>query len=329
MAYSAVPDQETVRVMQRAVSFMRDCCFDELDDGELAAISEPPEIVHQPGPLDYKLGGAGLSLVAWTSLESIAPESVPLEDMRRLARFGQFMQKRNGEFYAKYVPSAGGRQLPGGSLYYPGEMALGWLELYEQHPSLDLIESAVKALGFLARTRARDDSAPADHWALLATAKLFELAERDKLEIPRELIFNHALQVCHAILEEGYAPPLQPEMDGALVSRGIVTPTATRLEGLQAALRILPLDHPMRPHVEAAVHRGVDFLLRAQVKEGEFAGALPYAISRLQGQDAAATKFNAKVGEVRIDYVQHATSAMVQYLEWAGGRTAAPFDRTE
>lgn len=316
MAHSVVPDPDTVRVMQRATAFMRECCFDELDDGEMAGISEPPEIVHQPGPLDYKLGGAGLGLVAWTSLETISPGSVPIEDMQRLARFGQFMQKRGGEFYAKYVPSSSGRQLPGGSLYYPGEMALGWLELYELRPSPDLVESAVDALVFLAGTRARDGSAPADHWALLATAKLFELAERDKLEIPRELIFNHALQVCHAILDEGYAPQPLPEMDGALVSRGVVTPTATRLEGLLAALRFVPGGHPMRPHMESAVHRGIDFLLRAQVEDGEFAGALPWAIAKLPGGDPATLKFNDQVGEIRIDYVQHAMSAMVQYLEW-------------
>jgi hypothetical protein len=283
----------------------------------MAGVSEPIEVTGRKGPLDYKLGGAGLGLIALASLKSIDGNFVSNEEMRRLANFGQYLQMRDGEFYANYVPSRGGRSMPGVSLYYPGEMALAWLKLYEQAPSADLIDSTVRALTFLAGERAKAGAAPSDHWALLATAKLFEIAEREQLTIPRDVIFNHALQVCHAILEEGHVHQPLPVMEGALVPAGVVTPTATRLEGLLAALTFLPHDHPMRRHVEGAVHRGVDFLLRAQVKGGDFDGAFPYAISRVpEGLGDGAAAFNAQVGEVRIDYVQHSLSALVQYLDW-------------
>jgi hypothetical protein len=317
LANTMLPDAETTAVMGRAVDYMRECCLKDLEGGKIAAVAEPDAIASGKRALGYKLGGAGLALVALATYAEIEPGSVPLQDMQKLAGFGQFMQSRRGEFYAKYVPAKGGRQFLGASLYYPGEMALGWLKLYEQQPDAALIESTVKALTFLARERAGDGSAPADHWALLATAKLFELAERERLDIPRDVLFNHALQVCHAMLEEGYAPQPMPVMEGALVPNGVVTPTATRLEGLLAALAFLPEVHPMRKHVEAAVHRGVDFLLRAQVRGGPYDGALPFAITRVPlDSGTGAAEFNAQAGEIRIDYVQHSMSAMVQYLDW-------------
>ena len=82
-------------------------------------------------------------------------------------------------------------------------------------------------------------------------------------------------------------------------------------------MRFLPPDHPIVPHVASVIHRGVDFLIRAQVKDGPYAGAMPFAIARLpDGTNPGAAKFNRQVTEVRIDYVQHSLSAMVQYLQW-------------
>lgn len=136
--------------------------------------------------------------------------------------------------------------------------------------------------------------------------------------MPRERLVNHALQICDAMLEEARHPQPIAEMEGSLAPRGAVTPTATRLEGLQAALTFLPPDHPIVPHLRAAIDRGIDFLLRAQVKDGPYAGGMPQAISRLP-DDAlgSAREFNQRATEIRIDYVQHSLSALVQYLQRA------------
>ncbi len=58
----------------------------------------------------------------------------------------------------------------------------------------------------------------------------------------------------------------------------------------------------------------MSFLLRAQISEGEFAGAIPRAIGKIGRNISYADEFNRRVTEVRIDYVQHALSAMIQYL---------------
>jgi hypothetical protein len=123
--------------------------------------------------------------------------------MQGLARFGEYLMKWNGAFYPRYIPSEGGRQTSGEVLYYPGEMVLGWMAIYDRHPSSELIEWSLKALMHLARERAAEGAAPPDHWALIATADLFRRAQRDNLQIPREVLLNHAMQICHTMLEDG------------------------------------------------------------------------------------------------------------------------------
>jgi hypothetical protein len=328
MSHAVMPDPEAVRVMTRAADFMRVCCMTKFEDDDMLAVWEPPQLTGGDGPAQYKLGGAALGLAALVSLADASPGSVPEGDMQGLARFGRFMMRWDGEFYSMYVPSGDGRTLRGVSLFYPGEMALAWLMLHERHPSAEWVESAVAALSYLARERAIARNAPIDHWALLATARLFQIAERDGLSIPRQALFDHALQVCHAIVEGSHAPARIPAMEGSLVKsgQGAVPSTAAALEGLLAALTFLPPSHPITPHVAAAAHRGIDYLMQAQIKEGPHAGGMPSDVSTVADDGSeAARKFNAQSTEVRIDYVQHALSAMVQYLGWS---TSPPAGRT-
>jgi hypothetical protein len=107
LSYSVEPDDETIEIMRRGVDFMRACCVSILGDGEMAGIWEPGEITGTKGPPEYKLGGAGLALIALASVRTIDVDFISREEMRRLANFGQYMQMRSGEFYAKYVPTCG------------------------------------------------------------------------------------------------------------------------------------------------------------------------------------------------------------------------------
>lgn len=313
----AFPDAQNVEVMRRAVEYMRKCCYDTLRDGKVIGIHEPDTVARQASRHYYKLGGTGLGLLALTAVERKSPGFVPREEMVRVAALGELLQLRDGSFHSFYNEAKGGPIDRNKSLYYPGEMAKGWVALYELQPEeTDALAHATRALDYLAKTRARSGSAPADHWALLATARLLQAAEKGGIEIPRERLVNHALQVCDAMLDEARFPQPVPAMEGSLAPKGAVTPTATRLEGLQAALTFLPADHPIVPHIRAAVDRGVDFLLRAQVKDGPYAGGLPQAITRLPDDGSPeARSFNQRATEIRIDYVQHSLSALVQYLQ--------------
>ena len=314
LANAVVPDPQAVEVMQRATRFMRDCCFADVD-GRGTGLWEPPALTHSKSPQTFKLGGVGLAIVALASTESVRPGATTAGEMQGFAKFGRQFMKWNGEFGPRYVPSQGGLQSSGDVLYYPGEMVLGWMALYESHPAPELMRWSLDALMRLARERSAAGVAPADHWSLLATADLFRLAARDKVEIPRDVLTRHAVLVCHTILEEAYAPPEMPIMDGALVRRGDAVTTSARLEGLLAALTFLPADHPIVPHVKAAAHRAIAFLLRAQVKSGPHAGGMPLAITTLPASFGGDTrKFNEDATRIQIDHFQHSVSAMSRYL---------------
>ncbi|MBN2133264.1 MAG: hypothetical protein JW741_27440, partial [Sedimentisphaerales bacterium] len=59
---------------------------------------------------------------------------------------------------------------------------------------------------------------------------------------------------------------------------------------------------------------GIRFLLAAQVPSGKFAGAFPRGTHLLPpGHPAYSRAANDRVTEIRIDYVQHALSALIQY----------------
>lgn len=321
MYYQLQPDDNMRSAIERAGRYLRDESIHPISgkDNMLAVWSEP-DVNRSGKPLQAKLGGSGLGLVALLSLENIHPGFTPLSDLQALGRFIAYMQKEEGSFYSKYIPSMGGRWDKWQSLYYPGEAALGLLMLYEKDASHIWIETAAKTLAHLARNRKNKTNIPADHWALLATEKILSLENNDELPVSRELLINHAIQICDAILQSQIENPERPEYDGGFSEGGRTTPTATRLEGLQAILSFLPPDHEVRKRIDSAVPRGISFLLRAQIREGEFIGAFPRAIDKMDQGTPNADKFNRRATEVRIDYVQHALSAMIQYLHLMNGK---------
>jgi hypothetical protein len=101
---------------------------------------------------------------------------------------------------------------------------------------------------------------------------------------------------------------------GAFSAGGRICDTACQLEGLLEALRFLPeADRRRRARIRDAVNEGLAFLLRAQLRAGRHAGAVPRAIARLpETHPSNRGDFNIRATEVRIDYVQHALSAFLR-----------------
>ncbi len=312
--YQLKPDVNIRDAIERAGRYLHKSILPIPESDDISAVWSVLEVIFSGFPLQAKLGGTGLGLVALLSIEKIRPGFTPLSDLQSLGRFIVYMQKEDGSFYSKYIPSMGGRWDKWQSLYYPGEAALGLLMLYDKDSSDIWIEAAAKVLAYLANNRENIAEVPADHWALLATEKLLTLVSYDTLPVSRDLLINHAIQICDTILVSQIEYIERPEYDGGFSEDGRTTPTAIRLEGLLAALTFLPPDHEMRKRIVAAVHRGISFLLRAQVGEGKFVGAFPRAVNKMDQDNPDADTFNRRATEVRIDYVQHALSAMIQYL---------------
>jgi len=277
------------------------------------------------GLREAKLGGTGLGLVALTGVERVRPQSTPREDLRALGRFLLFMQKPDGSFHSKYLAGEAGRDDRWTSLYYPGEAALGLVSLYELDGAAEWLRGAEDALAHLARSRRGQAGVPADHWALLATARLLELRGHDGHRLPGSEMVEHAAQICRSVLAEHAARPGAGRGSGALTGDGRTCPTATRVEGLLAALTFLPAEHAdLRRRIETAVQEAVEFLLRAQIVSGEHAGGMPEHVIMGRGGRRPAPLWGPDPPVVRIDDVQHALSAMLQYVD-AAGATRVPW----
>jgi hypothetical protein len=305
------PSAETQKVISKAVDFLNSQIEPVPgNDGALTVWSRP-EINGSDSPLQAKLGGTGLALVALLSAHEAGAVPADIEHLRGLGRFLEFMQKPDGSFYSKFIPSEGGRDDSWTSLYYPGEAALGLTMLYEKDPQPRWLRAAVEAVSYLARSRKGRLFVEIDHWALLATERLMAL---DDPSIPRELLLEHAVQICRSTLMTA-VPPSEFRHWG-LRPDGSVCSTATRLEGLQAALQVLPEDEPLRPNIERAIEESTRFMVNSQVREGKFAGGIPRAARRLpEEHPLASDSFNERAMEIRIDYVQHVLSALLVYQD--------------
>jgi len=310
------PSEETLSVLRRSTRFLKANCVAPVPrHPDLLAVWSSPQLTLRDHPRKAKLGGAGLTLVALTSFEHIEPNSTPLAELRRLGRFVLYMQKQDGSFYSKYIPSLGGRYDKWTSLYYPGEAALGLAMLYEIDPDQKWLDAAARAISYLARSRQANQRVPADHWALLATAKILPKLERDQGPLTREMALTHARQICKSILAEQQTSTHAGKAYGGFAPDGRVCPAATRLEGLLAARKTLVEgDTALLRRLESAISTGIAFLLEAQVESGEHAGAVPRAVSPLpKNHGHYSSAFNRRATEVRIDYVQHWLSALIEF----------------
>ncbi|MGD8762638.1 MAG: hypothetical protein PVG87_10060 [Desulfobacteraceae bacterium] len=312
------PGSSTLNTLERATGYLKKTAIYPIPDrNDLLAVWSRAEFTGSQIPLQAKLGGTGLGLIALLSVEKRKPETTTVNFLRKMGNFIIFMQKTDGSFYSKYIPEKGGKDDSWTSLYYPGEAALGLLMLYEKDPAQRWLQAAANAIAYLARLRAGRRQVEADHWALLATAKLLPLYDRCQQPLPKSEIMAHAIRICESILTYRSHNSKNTPRHGCLTDDGRTTPTAIRLEGLLAAHRFLPAEHrTLRERIRVTAREGIAFLIRSQIPSGKYTGGIPRAIHPLPINHPRFDKsFNDRATEVRIDYVQHALSAMLDYRE--------------
>lgn len=308
MLQHSEPNQQAVDAMARAAFFMRQNYIGPgMRSNQLVVWSRP-----RPQNSTADLGATGLGLVALTSLELAKPNSVPLLQLQALGHFLVFLQNNDGSFVNKYRAGSGPDE-DFESLYYPGEAALGLIDLYQVDHSSEWLAAAAKALSYLARSRAKLSDVPPDHWALIATAKLLPNYAQSASPASRQELIQHAIQVCQALMKDQFRNPGNQGLDGAFDPTGRTAPTATRMEGLLAALEFIP-DRSMRTQIQESVEHGVSLLIRSQIKDGLYAGGLP----------GASTSSAAGASDIRIDFVQHALCAWLRYKQLFQTAGAAP-----
>jgi hypothetical protein len=306
------PDPEVKRAMLRAAGFLRQRCMAPVaGNPNLIAVWSEPELVGTDQPRQAKLGGTGLGLAALVSVEHLEAGFTSRDELRALGRFLIFMQKPNGEFYSKYFPDLGRSDL-WQSMYYPGEAALGLLMLYELDPAPQWMRGAQQALVAIARQGLRQPRTFPDQWFLLASEYWFRLCDENVPDHVTAEILHHARRICRDMVADQHGQLDCPTIAGCFTPDGRTCPSATRLEGLLAALVFLPpADEALKQEIRLATQRAMRFLLRAQVVDGPLAGAIPHVM--IGFEQPADVSDGTRAGEVRVDYVQHALSAKIQF----------------
>jgi len=302
----AHPDRKTVDAMMRAGAYLRaNYVGADARSGALVVWSRPRGMASQAS-----LGAAGLGLAALAEVDRAETNAIPVTELEGLGKFVVFLQSSDGSFASRYRADAGPDE-EWESLYYPGEAALGLVTLYEVDHKRGWLDAAGRALGWLARRRGHGEEVPLDHWALIAMARLLPSCGGSDCSMSRAQLIGYAGHVSDALLRG------QLE-NGSFDEAGRTAPTATRMEGLLAALEFLPDDATgRRARIQAAVDRGIAFLLRAQITNGPYAGGMPQAVPEA---NSVVVQRDPRASDIRIDYVQHALCAWLRYETMFGGR---------
>jgi hypothetical protein len=246
-----------------------------------------------------KLGGVALASLALSTHAAVTGDRCHLPAAQALGRYLTASIGPDGGF-VHMRDRRSGAALGFVSSYYPGEALLALVRLHAVDGDEAWLDAAERGARHLVQVRDRgvaDDALPHDHWLLYAFADLYR-------HRPNRLYRDHALRIARAIVRAQHRAP----HDGAWDAEGRSAPAATRAEGLWAALP-LALESDAQnggdaaPAMAASAERAVAFLARAQIGPDH-----PHAARAAGGFMASMTN-----DVVRIDYVQHAISALLGY----------------
>lgn len=301
------PKRAQVKFVDRAVGFLKKNIYIANNNKDFLALWTNKKISGREEPQASKLGGNGLALTALAFYEEVKPRSTNIDYLRKIGNFILFMQKKDGSFYPKYIPAAGGLNDKFYSLYYPGEASLGLVKLYGLDQDPKWLNGSIKAMTYLADTRKGKKFVPADHWALIATGEILSLDDKVVgIKIPRKKLINHAKQICQSMIDWSPNYNKNTYLYGCLYGDGRICPTATRLEGLIAIFPYLPReDKELRKKIAGMIVKGTTFLVNSQYKKGIIKGGFPRIAGGLKGES----------NPIRIDYVQHSLTALIGYLD--------------
>jgi hypothetical protein len=280
--------RDVLPVVARSIKWMRKKCSVKILDYQ--GIITNKRITKKKEKSQIKLGANALAILALLGYNNLKPGMVNESYLKKLANFMVYMQKDDGSFYSKYMID-GGQEDDWESSYYPGEAALAFAELDDGY----YFNKALSALSRLATNRQAlsESEIESDHWALIATSKVI----KNNLlpEYSKHLLSYHAEQIANSIAYNW----------NIVLSQHRTTPISTRMEGLIAYLNFADEFNFKTDDVFHIVEQGISFLLKAYERRGSYVGGVT--------RDFEPNKKDSRSDEIRIDYVQHALCAMLNF----------------
>lgn len=294
--YADRRDEAVRAAAERALSFLLTQAIPCLSPDETAlCILEGNEI---------KVGGSALSVIALAEHMKVTGDRSRLEPTRRLGQRLLSIQAPSGEFTLHKQLHPDGEATDFVSEYYPGEALLALTRLYDVDPDPRWLSGAARAAKWLIQVR--DGGKPVDelehdHWLMYGLSELYRLA-------PDPLYLDHVRKLVDAITAKQIKSHEYEDWIGAFAIDPGSTPTSCRAEGLMAAAKLFAgtgNDPAYARKALDAARLAARMMLAAQIRE-ETAMHLPNPKRALGGFGSTLSNY-----EIRIDYVQHAVSALL------------------
>ena len=269
---------------------------------------------------DVDVGSNALALVAFSEIVTTGADPAYEVAVKDLASFLRSQQRADGEFMHLY-DRAKGQPIDVQYMYYTGEAALGLSRAHRvTHDPRDL-EAAKKALAHLSGAGWSFFGSRyyygEEHWTCQSAADLWDRAPNEEAlgfclrwhQYQRRLQYDRGDSPYDADGAFGFGPVATPR----------VTPASSRGEAAGAALAVLLRTNTHaeeRELLDVELRHAAAFVLRNQLVDGNATAAFHV----FAAPDAVAGAFpgSAVDLQLRIDYVQHAGSMLIRWLEVSG-----------
>ena len=253
-----------------------------------------------------KIGGLGLSLLAYSYYLDIEKNETLMAEGRKIAARIMSMMKPTSEFRNHKETYPGGQDTGFISGYYPGEAIYGLASFFRHTKNEALLTVAEKASLWIAtvRDKEKDDGDLAhDHWLL------YGMNELNKYRQNKDLM-NHTTRLLEAILaDQKFHMPYQ-DWQGGFRRNPTSASTATTTEGMLAGYETV-----VRNNLDVSQNKLAEAIknaLRVQLA----AQLTPERVLFVVNPEKSLGGFGktAAHNRVRIDFVQHNLSALIRAL---------------
>lgn len=251
-----------------------------------------------------RVGAAGMALAG---LSDLCGKEISLDKLTKIADFIISMQLPGGWFHSVYDIKSKELVQHAAVMHYQGQAALGLLTLYEKYPNPKYINSARKALLFLAYSRKDKETVPFDYWAMIATEKLLHHIKGRLTAEEVQLLQNHILKMTPQVVGNQINNPENP-LCGALNKDTRPGAIAPMIEGLISALNCIEIEKvDIRMPIMKAIYLGTNFLRHQQMQTGRMKGSLP------QASDWRQVGVPEEASMVKTEAVCHAFNVWVKF----------------
>lgn len=308
--YGATRDPSIGQALDRALQHMVDLVETGGCQGKNAR-GEPFSCLVDRGHRTAALGSTALAVIAFAEARRATGDVRHDELIRRMTTWLLDMQLAAGHFAHLYDVTTHRRDETTRLLYFDGEAALALVRAHEIFGDPRYLRAAERALdaliGFYDFFAGRFFFGE-EHWTCIAAEAAWPHLSHDRY---REFCSDYATFLREQQFRPGETPE-QPDLVGAYgITPFLVphnTPAGSRTEAMISAYQLTVHHGRPDPRIRAQVLDAARYLLRQQVREdNRFFSPVSHAVG--------AIPTSAIDRRVRIDYVQHACSALLRAAE--------------